>query len=142
MFPYKDVEKLGWFSNENPIVTVSKMSDIEDITIQLAEQYSHILSSETKLILLLTKDEVYYPDLAEGISRTSKYFPDSLKKMVYKTKPDEDTGDIIKLVVEHVLYTEHFWAKYYHDAIIIYNIKKFSGQLTADEVNQLNTDSR
>jgi hypothetical protein len=75
MFPYKNVEQYGWFSNENPIVTVSKISDIEDITIQLAEEYAHILSPETKLILLLTKSDVYYPDLAECISRTSKYFP-------------------------------------------------------------------
>lgn len=84
MLPYKDVEKAGWFVNKNPIVTVSKMSDIEDTTVQLAEQYAHILSPETKLILLLTKDDVYYPDLAECISRTSNYFPEQLKKWCIK----------------------------------------------------------
>lgn len=62
--------------------------------------------------------------------------------MVYKSKPDESMENIIKSVVEHIIYTEHFWAKYYHDAIIIYNIKKFSEQLTNTEVNPLPLDSR
>jgi thioredoxin-related protein len=117
------------FKNKNPIITVSRMSDIEEITITLAEQYSHILSDETKLILVLTKEEIYYPELVDRVTKISSLFPETLKKKIYKTHPDDNVETIINSVVEHILYTEHFWAKYYHDAIIIYNIKKFSEQL-------------
>jgi hypothetical protein len=124
-----------WFINRNPIVTVSKMSKIEEITVQLAEEYSHILSDETKLILLLTQAEIFYPELATHISKCSKFFPEDVKKLIYKTSPDENPEHIIEKIVEHVLYTEHFWAKYYHDAIVIYNIKKFSEQLSNGSSN-------
>jgi hypothetical protein len=60
--------------------------------------------------------------------------------MVYKTYLMKGVEHYRKLIVEHVLYTEHFWAKYYHDAVIIYNVKKFSKQI--DDTNSLNLPPR
>ena len=141
MFKEKiETNKKEWFSNKNPIVTVSKMSQTEEITIKLAEEYSHILSEETKLILILTQKEIFYPDLSNSVSKCSKFFPDEIKNIVYKSVPDENVETIIEKIVEHVLYTEHFWAKYYHDAVVIYNVKKFSKQI--DDTNSLNLPPR
>lgn len=119
-----------FFYNKTPINTVTLTVNMEILTEEIAKHFPHIITDETKLVLLLTKKIITYQELTDNVSKCAHLLPYEATKLVYKSFiNDENIDHIVDRIREAVLLTDEFWDKYQKDAVKIYRVKKFKEQL-------------
>jgi adenylosuccinate lyase len=133
MFQEKNSEssERDFFYNKTPIDTVTATVNMEILTEEIAKNFPHIITEETKLVLLLTKKTITYQELVDKVSKCSHILPYEATKLVYKLDiSNSNIDNIIDKIREAVLLENMFWVQYKNDAIKIWRVKKFKEQLT------------
>jgi hypothetical protein len=121
----------GFFYNKTPINTVTTAVNMEMLTEEIANNFPHIITDETKLVLLLTKKIITYQELVEKVSTCSHLLPYDATKLIYKSHiSDSNIDNIVEKIREAVLLENIFWTQYKNDAIKIWRVKKFKEQLS------------
>lgn len=125
--PY-DGSKL--FGKEEPLTYMSKVGKVETITEQIMNHMPHVLTGETKLIILLTKSNITNEELHKAImgcsKETSRIISQETHHLFGMASGSETTLERIR---EKILFNNVFWEKYYQDTLLVYRIKKFKTQL-------------